>query len=98
MVLDIMMPKMDGIEVCRKVRESLNIPILMLSAKSEDMDKIQGIMTGADDYLTKPFNPLELTVRVKSLIRRAYYFNGSNNEDKDVIEVGVVIIDKENIV
>ncbi len=95
MVLDIMMPKMDGIEVCRKVRESLNIPILMLSAKSEDMDKIQGIMTGADDYLTKPFNPLELTVRVKSLIRRAYYFNGSNNEDKDVIEVGVVIIDKE---
>ena len=54
MILDIMMPKMDGIEVCRKVRESLNIPILMLSAKSEDMDKIQGIMTGADDYLTKP--------------------------------------------
>ncbi len=98
MVLDIMMPKMDGIEVCRKVRESLNIPILMLSAKSEDMDKIQGIMTGADDYLTKPFNPLELTVRVKSLIRRAYYFSGANNEDKDVIEVGAVIIDKENIV
>ena len=86
---------MDGIEVCRKVRESLNIPILMLSAKSEDMDKIQGIMTGADDYLTKPFNPLELTVRVKSLIRRAYYFSGANNEDKDVIKVGVVIIDKE---
>ncbi|HBF5406454.1 TPA: response regulator transcription factor, partial [Clostridioides difficile] len=95
MILDIMMPKMDGIEVCRKVRESLNIPILMLSAKSEDMDKIQGIMTGADDYLTKPFNPLELTVRVKSLIRRAYYFSGANNEDKDVIKVGVVIIDKE---
>ncbi|HBE8549675.1 TPA: response regulator transcription factor [Clostridioides difficile] len=95
MILDIMMPKMDGIEVCRKVRESLNIPILMLSAKSEDMDKIQGIMTGADDYLTKPFNPLELTVRVKSLIRRAYYFSGANNEDKDVIKVGVVIIYKE---
>ena len=94
-IADIMMPKMDGIEVCRKVRESLNIPILMLSAKSEDMDKIQGIMTGADDYLTKPFNPLELTVRVKSLIRRAYYFSGANNEDKDVIKVGVVIIDKE---
>lgn len=57
MILDIMMPKMDGMEVCRRVREHLNIPILMLSAKSEDMDKIAGIMTGADDYLTKPFNP-----------------------------------------
>ncbi|MGO1043187.1 response regulator transcription factor [Clostridioides difficile] len=95
MVLDIMMPKMDGIEVCRRVRESLNIPILMLSAKSEDMDKIQGIMTGADDYLTKPFNPLELTVRVKALLRRAYYFSGANKENKDVIEVGAVLIDKE---
>ncbi|CZR99032.1 Transcriptional regulatory protein YycF [Clostridioides difficile] len=95
MVLDIMMPKMDGIEVCRRVRESLNIPILMLSAKSEDMDKIQGIMTGADDYLTKPFNPLELTVRVKSLIRRAYYFSGANNENKNTIEVGALLIDKE---
>lgn len=95
MVLDIMMPKMDGIEVCRRVRESLNIPILMLSAKSEDMDKIQGIMTGADDYLTKPFNPLELTVRIKALLRRAYYFSGANKENKDVIEVGAVLIDKE---
>lgn len=60
MILDIMMPKMDGIEVCRKVRESLNIPILMLSAKSEDMDKIQGIMTGADDYLTNHLTHLNL--------------------------------------
>ena len=70
MILDIMMPKMDGIEVCKKVREHLSIPILMLSAKSEDMDKIEGIMTGADDYMTKPFNPLELSVRVKALLRR----------------------------
>ena len=56
-VLDVMMPKMDGMEACKKIREKLNIPILMLSAKSEDMDKIQGIMTGADDYISKPFNP-----------------------------------------
>ena len=73
-ILDIMMPKIDGIEVCKRVRENLSIPILMLSAKSEDMDKIQGIMTGADDYLTKPFNPLELSVRVKAILRRTYYF------------------------
>ncbi|MDU5021853.1 MAG: response regulator, partial [Clostridiales bacterium] len=71
-VLDVMMPKLDGIEVCKRIRHKLNIPILMLSAKSEDMDKIKGIMTGADDYMTKPFNPLELVVRVKSLLRRAY--------------------------
>lgn len=95
MVLDIMMPKMDGMEVCRRVRERLNIPILMLSAKSEDMDKIAGIMTGADDYLTKPFNPLELSVRVKSLLRRAYYFNNINKED-NVINIENLIIDKND--
>ena len=70
MVLDIMMPGMDGLEVCRRVREKYNIPILMLSAKTEDMDKIQGIMTGADDYVCKPFNHLELTVRIRALLRR----------------------------
>lgn len=92
-VLDIMMPKMDGIEVCRKVREKLSIPILMLSAKSEDMDKIQGIMTGADDYMTKPFNPLELTVRVKALLRRAYYFNNTVDTE-NVINIESLTIDK----
>ncbi|WP_250675708.1 response regulator transcription factor [Paraclostridium ghonii] len=92
-VLDIMMPKIDGLEVCKKVREKLNIPILMLSAKSEDMDKIQGIMTGADDYLTKPFNPLELSVRVKALLRRTYYFNNSDNE---TFNIGTLVIDKIN--
>ena len=95
MVLDIMMPKMDGMEVCRRVREHLNIPILMLSAKSEDMDKIQGIMTGADDYLTKPFNPLELSVRVRALLRRAYYFNNINKED-NLINIENLIIDKND--
>lgn len=93
MILDIMMPKMDGMEVCRRVREHLNIPILMLSAKSEDMDKIAGIMTGADDYLTKPFNPLELSVRVKALLRRAYYFNNMNKEN-NIINIENLTIDK----
>lgn len=92
-VLDIMIPKMDGIEVCRKIREKLSIPILMLSAKSEDMDKIQGIMTGADDYMTKPFNPLELTVRVKALLRRAYYFNNTVDTE-NVINIESLTIDK----
>lgn len=95
MILDIMMPKMDGMEVCRRVREYLNIPILMLSTKSEDMDKIAGIMTGADDYLTKPFNPLELSVRVKALLRRAYYFNNIN-KDINIINIESLTIDKND--
>jgi DNA-binding response OmpR family regulator len=69
-ILDIMMPNMDGLEVCRTIRAKSNIPILMLSAKAEDMDKIIGFGTGADDYLTKPFNPLELVARVKSQLKR----------------------------
>lgn len=94
MILDIMMPGIDGIEVCKRIREKLDIPILMLSAKSEDMDKIQGIMTGADDYMTKPFNPLELTVRVKSLLRRAYYFSNKSKYNKDIITIENLNIDK----
>lgn len=93
-VLDIMMPKLSGIEVCKIVREKFNIPILMLSAKSEDMDKIEGLMTGADDYLTKPFNPLELIVRIKALLRRSYYFDKSVNKDKNIIEIGEILINK----
>ena len=69
-LLDIMMPGMNGLEMCRKIRETNNIPIIMLSAKSTDLDKILGLGTGADDYVTKPFNPLELTARVKSQLRR----------------------------
>lgn len=69
-ILDIMMPKMDGIQATFKIRESCNVPILMLSAKTEDTDKIVGLNVGADDYLTKPFNPLELIARVKSQLRR----------------------------
>ena len=66
-LLDIMMPGMDGLEMCKRIRETNNIPIIMLSARSTDLDKILGLGTGADDYVTKPFNPLELTARVKSV-------------------------------
>ena len=69
-ILDIMMPELDGIKTLLKVRESKNLPIILLSAKSEDADKILGLTAGADDYITKPFNPSELVARVKSQLRR----------------------------
>jgi DNA-binding response OmpR family regulator len=71
-ILDIMMPVMDGIEACLKMREEYNMPIIFLSAKTEDIDKIHGLASGAEDYVTKPFNPLELMARVKSQLRRYY--------------------------
>lgn len=74
-LLDIMMPGIDGMEMCRRIRRTNNIPIIMLSAKSSDLDKILGLSTGADDYVTKPFNPLELTARVKSQLRRFQELN-----------------------
>lgn len=96
-VLDVMMPKINGIEACKRIREKSNIPILMLSAKSEDIDKIQGIITGADDYISKPFNPLEFTVRVKALLRRAYYFNRVDENDvEDTITIESLKINKIN--
>ncbi len=89
-ILDIMMPGIDGLETCRRIRQEKNIPILMVSAKSEDIDKIMGLTTGADDYLTKPFNPLELIARVKSQLRRYIQLNpqgnGAKNEDDINIE------------
>ena len=95
LVLDIMMPGIDGMELCRLIRKNSNIPILMLSAKSENMDKIQGILTGADDYMVKPFDPLELTVRIKSLLRRAYYFNLDIDRDNNLIIIENLVIDKK---
>ena len=87
MVLDIMMPKLDGIRTCLKIRESRNIPIILLSAKSEDSDKILGLNIGADDYVTKPFNHLELVARVKSQLRRYDYpLNRENTQDLIVIK------------
>lgn len=91
-ILDIMMPNLDGLSATLKLREKCNIPIILLSAKSEDIDKIQGLSFGADDYVTKPFNPLELMARVKSQIRR-YTTLGSINIKEGVIENGGLCLD-----
>ena len=94
-LLDIMLPKLTGLEVCQQVREFSDVPIVMLTAKGDDMDKILGLEYGADDYITKPFNPLEFTVRVKALLRRSYYLNNNNSsEESDLINVGSLTIDK----
>ena len=96
-VLDVMMPGMDGITACRRIREKREIPILMVSAKAEDMDKILGLMTGADDYMIKPFNPLELVARVKSLLRRSYqYSRPASGADENIIVAGPLRIDKQS--
>ena len=84
-LLDVMLPKMDGIQVCQRIRESSNVPILMLTAKGEDMDKILGLEYGADDYMTKPFNILEVKARIKTVLRRAG--QPAANEEKKVIRV-----------
>jgi Response regulators consisting of a CheY-like receiver domain and a winged-helix DNA-binding domain len=86
-ILDVMMPKLDGIRTCLKIREERKLPIIMLSAKNEDSDKILGLNVGADDYVTKPFNPLELVARVKSQIRRCFNFNESKKQDEDEINI-----------
>ena len=80
MILDVMMPGLDGIRTTLKVRETSSIPIIILSAKSEDADKILGLNIGADDYVTKPFNPLELVARVKSQLRRYNELGGTSQE------------------
>ena len=94
-LMDIMMPRMDGIKATFKIRESKNIPIIMLSAKSEDTDKILGLNIGADDYITKPFNPMELVARVKSQLRRYTGF-GNYKESEDEINVRGLILNKNS--
>ena len=100
-ILDIMMPKVNGIEACLRIREQREMPIIMLSAKSEDMDKILGLNTGADDYLTKPFNPLELVARVKSQLRRYKRFNKSTSKleaqksEENILEIDELIVNLE---
>lgn len=93
-IMDIMMPQMDGLRATMKIREDKIIPIIMLSAKSEDTDKIIGLNMGADDYLTKPFNPLELIARVKSQLRR-YTTLGSLETKSNVYKTGELVIDDE---
>lgn len=91
-LLDIMMPKMDGYRLIKKIREESNIPIMVLSAKIQDSDKILGLDLGADDYITKPFNPLEVSARVKSNIRR-FYSLGSKKIENEIIKVKDLTLD-----
>ena len=91
-VMDVMMPRMDGISATLKIREKSNVPLIFLSAKSEDTDKIAGLTFGGDDYITKPFNPLELCARVKSQIRR-YVALGSIEEESHIIKTGGLVLD-----
>ena len=91
-VLDLMMPRMDGLEACTKIREFSDVPIIMLTAKSEDMDKLMGFEHGADDYLTKPFNILELKARIRALLRRAG--SSGKQQPSDVLECGHIAIDR----
>ena len=90
-VLDLMMPRMDGLEACTKIRELSDVPIIMLTAKSEDMDKLMGFEHGADDYLTKPFNILELKARIRALLRRA---GSTGKQQADVLACDHISIDR----
>lgn len=94
-LLDIMMPQIDGIDACIRIRKDKNMPIIMISAKSEDIDKIHGLTAGADDYITKPFNPLELIARVKSQLRRYQKYNTEANNVNTFIEIGELKIDTD---
>lgn len=91
-ILDIMMPKLDGYEVTRQIREKHHLPIIFLSAKTTDLDKITGLIRGADDYVTKPFNPMELVARVNAQLRRSMQFNQSTQANKLALEAGGLII------
>ncbi len=93
-VLDLMLPGMDGFEVCKKIREEKQIPILMVSAKKDDVDKIKGLGLGADDYMTKPFSPSELVARVKAHLSRYERLMSTNQKRNDVIEIRGIKIDK----
>jgi len=96
-VLDIMMPKLDGLSTTMKIRESKNIPIIILSAKTEDSDKVLGLSMGADDYVTKPFNPPELVARIKSQLRRYMYLGDMRNVNKsNTITVGGLSLDMDS--
>ena len=93
-ILDLMLPGIDGFEVCKRIREEKNIPIIMVSAKKDDIDKIRGLGLGADDYMTKPFSPSELVARVKAHMARYDRLVGSNQKVNDIIEIRGLKIDK----
>lgn len=93
-ILDLMLPEIDGFEICRQVREAKNTPIIMVSAKKDDIDKIRGLGLGADDYMTKPFSPSELVARVKAHMDRYNRLIGSTTQKNDIIEIRGIKIDK----
>ena len=93
-VLDLMLPGMDGFEVCKQIREKKDIPILMVSAKKDDIDKIHGLGLGADDYMTKPFSPSELVARVKAHLARYDRLVNTNQKNNDIVEIRGIRIDK----
>ena len=93
-ILDLMLPEVDGFEICRQIREKKNTPILMVSAKKDDIDKIRGLSLGADDYVTKPFSPSELVARVKAHLARYERLIGSNVPENDIVEIRGIRIDK----
>ena len=93
-ILDLMLPGMDGFDVCKRIREKKNIPILMVSAKKDDIDKIRGLGLGADDYMTKPFSPSELVARVKAHMARYDRLVGSALKSNDIVEIRGIKIDK----
>lgn len=95
LLIDIMMPRMDGIKATTKIRESNSLPIIFLSAKSEDTDKILGLTIGADDYITKPFNPMELIARVKSALRRYTQLGNLNVDNNSIFKTGGLVINDE---
>lgn len=93
-ILDLMLPGIDGFEICKEIREKKNMPILMVSAKKDDIDKIRGLGLGADDYITKPFSPSELVARVKAHLARYERLIGSNAVENDIVEIRGIRIDK----
>lgn len=97
-ILDLMMPKLDGIEVLKRVRKENNMPIIIVSAKTEGYDRILGLDLGADDYITKPFDPLELVARVSSNIRRFYHLGNKNFNENELITVKNAVLDKDDCV
>ena len=94
-LMDVMMPGMDGIRTTMKIRETSSVPIIFLSAKSEDVDKILGLNIGADDYITKPFNPLELTARVKSVLRRYTQLGAIAEKKNHIFRIGGLVVDDD---
>ena len=95
-ILDLMLPGTDGFEICKKIREKKNTPILMVSAKKDDIDKIRGLGLGADDYITKPFSPSELVARVKAQIRRYTQYNEGTKDEGDVIDFGGLFLNRQS--